>query len=80
MGATVGAASISPVVAYCQNRLRVFYVRRNYRGVTKAAALAYLAVTKPGRAMVETVIRRPRIGWEILKGPVYCFVSAEEHR
>lgn len=77
VGATVGAASVSPVVAYCQNRLRVFYVRRNYRGWTKAAALGYLAVTKPGRAMIEAARGRPRIGWEILRGTVSGFVSAD---
>jgi GT2 family glycosyltransferase len=77
IGATVGAANVSPVVAYCQNRLRVFYVRRNYKGWIKAAALGYLAVTKPGRAMIEAVRGRPRIGWEILKGTLSGFVSAD---
>ena len=77
VGATVGPASVSPVVAYCQNRLRVFYVRRNYTGWTKAAALGYLAVTKPGRAMIEAAKGRPRIGWEILRGTVSGFVSAD---
>ena len=77
VGATVGAADVSPVVAYCQNRLRVFYVRRNYRGWTKAAALGYLAVTKPGRAMIEAARGRPRIGWEILRGTVSGFVSSD---
>ena len=71
------AADVSPVVAYCQNRLRVFYVRRNYRGWTKAAALSYLAVTKPGRAVIEAARGRPRIGWEILKGTLSGFVSAD---
>ena len=80
IGATVGAASVSPVVAYCQNRLRVFYVRRNYRGLTKIAALSYLAVTKPGRAFIEAVRGRPRIGWEILRGTASGFVSADAHR
>lgn len=79
VGATVGAATVSPVVAYCQNRLRVFYVRRNYRGTRKAAALAYLAVTKPGRAMIEAARGRPRIGWEILKGTFSGFTSAAAH-
>jgi GT2 family glycosyltransferase len=79
VGATVGAANVSPVVAYCQNRLRVFYVRRNYRGWTKAAALSYLAVTKPGRAVIEAARGRPRIGWEILRGTVSGFVSADAH-
>ena len=77
VGATVGAADVSPVVAYCQNRLRVFYVRRNYRGWTRAAALSYLAVTKPGRAVIEAAKGRPRIGWEILRGTVSGFVSSE---
>lgn len=77
VGATVGAADVSPVVAYCQNRLRVFYVRRNYRGWTKAAALGYLAFTKPGRAVIEAARGRPRIGWEILRGTVSGFVSAD---
>jgi len=75
VGATVGAADVSPVVAYCQNRLRVFYVRRNYRGWTRAAALSYLAFTKPGRAVIEAAKGRPRIGWEILRGTVSGFVS-----
>lgn len=75
VGATMGAATVSPVVAYCENRLRVFYVRRNYRGWTKAAALGYLAVTKPGRAVIEALRGRPRIGWEILKGTFSGFVS-----
>lgn len=77
VGATVGAASVSPTVAYCQNRLRVFYVRRNYSGLLKAAALGYLAVTKPGRAVIEAVKGRPRIGWQIFKGTVSGFVSGD---
>jgi GT2 family glycosyltransferase len=77
VGATMGPAHVSPVVAYCQNRLRVFYVRRNYRGLTKAAALSYLAVTKPGRAVLEAAKGRPRIGWEILRGTVSGFVSSD---
>lgn len=77
VGATVGAADVSPVVAYCQNRLRVFYVRRNYRGWMKAAALGYLALTKPGRAVIEAARGRPRIGWEILRGTLSGFVSAD---
>ncbi|MEO5590371.1 MAG: glycosyltransferase family 2 protein [Gemmatimonadaceae bacterium] len=77
VGATVGAADVSPIVANCQNRLRVFYVRRNYRGWTKFVALTYLAVTKPGRAAIEAVRGRPRIGWEIFKGTLSGFVSAD---
>lgn len=75
VGATVGAAEVSPMVAFCQNKLRVFYVRRNYKGVDRIAALAYLAITKPGRAVIEALRGRPRIGWEILKGTATGFVS-----
>jgi hypothetical protein len=54
----------------------VFDVRRNYGGLTKAVALAYLAVTKPGRALIEAARGRPRIGWEILKGTASGFFSS----
>jgi GT2 family glycosyltransferase len=80
VGATVGAASVSPTVAFCQNRLRVFYVRRNYRGTKKAVALGYLAFTKPVRAVIETVSGRPRIGWEIFRGTVSGFFSGAARR
>jgi GT2 family glycosyltransferase len=76
VGATVGAAKQSPVVAHCQNRLRVFYVRRNYRGLQRVVALAYLAITKPGRALIETVAGRPRIGLAIIGGTLSGFVSS----
>lgn len=79
VGATVGAANVSPTVAFCQNKLRVFYVRRNYKGVDRIAALAYLALTKPGRAVIEALRGRPRIGWEILKGTATGFVSGQAH-
>ena len=76
VGATVGAAKQSPIVAHCQNRLRVFYVRRNYRGLNRLLALGYLAVTKPGRALVEALSGRPRIGLAIIGGTVSGFVSS----
>jgi GT2 family glycosyltransferase len=76
VGATVGAAKQSPIVAHCQNRLRVFYVRRNYRGLNRVIALAYLAVTKPGRALVEALSGRPRIGLAIIGGTLSGFVSS----
>lgn len=64
----------------CRNRLRVFYVRRNYRGLKKAAALGYLAVTKPGRALVETLKGHPKSGWAILSGTIAGFVSPAAKR
>jgi GT2 family glycosyltransferase len=76
VGATVGAARQSPVVARAQNRLRVFYVRRNYRGMNRIVALAYLAITKPGRALIETLSGRPEIGRAIIGGTLSGFVSS----
>lgn len=80
VGATVSGADISPTLDHCKNRLRVFYVRRNYRGLKKGAALGYLAVTKPGRALLETIKGRPKTGWAILTGTISGFVSPEAKR
>lgn len=62
------------------NRLRVFYVRRNYRGLKKGAVLGYLAITKPCRALIETIQGRPRTGWAILSGTIAGFVSPAAKR
>ncbi len=80
VGSTVSAADMSLTLDHCKNRLRVFYVRRNYHGLRKGAALGYLAVTKPGRALLETLKGRPRSGWAILSGTIAGFVSPEAKR
>ncbi len=80
VGATVRAADMSVDLNRCKNRLRVFYVRRNYHGLKKGAALAYLAVTKPGRALLEMIKGQPRTGWAILTGTVAGFVSPAAKR
>jgi GT2 family glycosyltransferase len=80
VGSTVRAADMSLTLDHCKNRLRVFYVRRNYHGLRKSAALGYLAVTKPGRALLETLKGRPRSGWAILSGTIAGFVSPEAKR
>jgi hypothetical protein len=51
-----------------QNRLRVFFAR-NYTA-KKVRRSIYLAVTKPGRALLETLKGRPRTGWAILSGTI----------
>jgi GT2 family glycosyltransferase len=76
VGATVGAAKQSPIVARAQNRLRVFYVRSNYRGLNRIVALTYLAINKPGRALVEALSGRPEIGRAIIGGTLSGFVSS----
>lgn len=74
------SAEIALALDQCRHRLRVFYVRRNYRGLKKAAALGYLAVSKPGRAIVETLKGHPRSGWAILSGTIEGFVSPAAKR
>ena len=73
VGSTVGLAATSPRVAECQNRLRALFVRRNFTGLTRIAALGYLAATKPARALVEALRGRPGIGWAILRGTATGF-------
>jgi GT2 family glycosyltransferase len=75
VGGTFGAPSVSPMVAYHINRHRLFFVRRNIRGFQRLSALLYMALTKPGRALVDTVQGRPRIGWAVLRGTVAGFVT-----
>lgn len=68
IGASLGLAAVTPRVAYALNRHRGFYVRRNMTGWIRAAALGYLILTKPGRAVLETIRGRPRIGWAVFTG------------
>lgn len=66
----------SPRVTYWQSRHRGYYVRRNFRGWRRWVALSYLGVTKPGRAAMEVLRGRPRLGWAILTGTLAGFVDA----
>lgn len=70
VGASGGGERITPRVAYWQNRNRGLYVRRNYRGTRRIAALAYLLATKPGRAVVELLRGRPAMASAIARGYV----------
>jgi len=80
IGATVEAADLAVTLASCKNRLRVFFVRRNYHGLTRIVALTYLAVTKPARSLLEALKGHPRIGWAIFSGTLSGFVSRDAHR
>ena len=73
IGATVGKAETSPFIARAQVRHRVLYVRRNFRRLQRVVALTYLAVTKPGKAIVETISGRPKMGWAVLRGMIEGF-------
>ncbi|MDO8631036.1 MAG: glycosyltransferase family 2 protein, partial [Phycisphaerales bacterium] len=68
VGGTIGSAFLSPIIAFSVSRNRALMVRRNYSGWRRAVGLAYLLVTKPGRALFEAVKGRPRIGWAIFQG------------
>lgn len=70
IGSAVGQARTSPSVTRCQVRHRFFYVRRNFEGMQRRAALAYLVITKPGKAIVEALSGRPRMGWAVFMGLV----------
>jgi hypothetical protein len=80
VGRSFGLPWERPRVAFWQNRNRVFFVRRNLRGWRRAVALAYLAVTKPGRALVEVIRGRPRYGWAILHGTIVGFLDSSARR
>lgn len=80
VGATVNGTAQPLDLDHTKNRLRVFFVRRNYRGLKKGAALGYLAVTKPGRALLETLKGHPKQGWAILSGTFSGFVSPDARR
>lgn len=73
VGATAGHARSSPAVLQAQMRHRVYYARRSFRGLERVIALAYLAVTKPGKALVETISGRPAMGAAILRGTAEGF-------
>lgn len=75
VGATAGAAANSPPLLRAQMRHRVYFVRRNFRGLERAIALTYLAITKPAKALLETLKGRPRLGWAALRGTIEGFTD-----
>lgn len=79
VGASFGHPAVSHRTAYVQARHRVFYVRRNLRGWARVAALGYLVVTKPARAVAEALKGRPRVGLAIARGTAAGFLSRAAH-
>lgn len=77
VGATVRRRVARPRVEYLKTRNRGLFVRRNLRGWTRWCALAYLIVTKPGRAFVELLRGQPRLAWALLRGLVAGLVSKD---
>ena len=79
VGATVKGAKIDDALVFHKNRLRVIYVRRNFEGLDKFAALGYLAITKPARFAFEALRGNPRYGWGILSGALSGFTARNIH-
>jgi Predicted glycosyltransferases len=77
VGSTVRAANLETLLAYSKSRLRVIYVRRNYSGVAKLAALGYLGLTKPARFLADVLSGRPKEGWAILSGTSAGFFARD---
>lgn len=79
VGSTVRAAKIEMLLAYSKSRLRVIYVRRNYTGIRKLAALSYLGLTKPARFVADVMRGHPAEGWAILSGTSSGFLARGVH-
>ena len=75
VAATFGARAVSSLAAYHQNRHRLFFVRRNLRGARRLAAMLYMMVTKPARAVIDVLQGRPGIGWATVRGTIAGLVS-----
>jgi GT2 family glycosyltransferase len=75
VGSSLGRANQSPRIVFAINRNRGFALRRNYKGWRRAAGIGYLALTKPGRALLELAKGRPRSAWAVLSGMVVGVLS-----
>ena len=68
VGTSLGRSAQSPRTVFSVTRNRTFAVRRNFSGWKRWAGLAYMAATKPGRAILELAQGRPRIAWAFFTG------------
>lgn len=75
VGANLGRTERTPLVTFCLNRHRAFMVRRNFSGWKRAAGLTYMALTKPGRAVIELLRGRPASAWAVLSGTASGLLS-----
>jgi GT2 family glycosyltransferase len=75
VGSSLGRMQQSPHTVFSVNRNRAFTLRRNYKGWQRAAGMTYLAITKPGRALLELAKGRPRTAWAVLSGMLVGVLS-----
>lgn len=76
VSSSLGRSERSPQVIYWFNRNRGYAMRRNYSGWRRAAGIAYLAVTKPARALFEVLRGRPKSGAAFIRGTVAGLFAA----
>jgi hypothetical protein len=76
VSSSLGRGNQAPHIVFAINRNRAFALRRNYKGWQRAAGITYLAVTKPGRALLELAKGRPRSAWAVLSGMLVGVFSA----
>jgi GT2 family glycosyltransferase len=68
VGSSLGRSTQSSRTMFAVTRNRLFALRRNFSGLKRWMGLAYMAVTKPGRAALELARGRPRLAWAIFTG------------
>lgn len=68
VSASLGREVRSPQVIYWFNRNRGYAVRRNFSGWRRATGIAYLALSKPLRALWELLRGRPESSIAFIKG------------
>ena len=80
IGASTRRSDLRLVPTFLTARHRAFFVRRNLRGGQRAAALAYLAITKPARAAVELLRGRPAVARAVIAGTIGGLFSPDARR
>jgi GT2 family glycosyltransferase len=73
VSSSLGRETRSPQVIYWFNRNRGYAMRRNYSGWRRAAGIAYLAVSKPARALWEVAHGRRKSGAAFIRGTLAGF-------
>jgi GT2 family glycosyltransferase len=73
VSSSLGREIRSPQVIYWFNRNRGYAMRRNYTGWRRAGGIAYLAVSKPARALWEVLNGRPKSGAAFIRGTLAGF-------
>ena len=68
VSSSLGRQRRAPQVIYWFNRNRAYAVRRNYTGWRRAVGIAFLATSKPARAVWELLNGRPKSGSAFIRG------------